>query len=58
MEHNDYVKMYHQVATGTPKNQSRFVTDTDSSNKWDILAQQTADIKNNGHSLDTVHDIP
>ena len=58
MDNNDILKMYGHITAGVPKNQSKYVTDNESSNHWDAISKQVGEIKNNGQSLDMPHDIP
>lgn len=50
--------MYHHLATGVNKGDSKYVTDQESSDKWDSLEKEVNDIKSKGLQLGTVHDIP
>lgn len=52
------VGMYHHIAAGVKKNDSKWVKDKNSSDMWDKLSGEMSEMTNHGIGFDTVHDIP
>ena len=51
------IGMYHHIAAGVNKANSKWVTDKNSSDQWDKLEAEMNEMRNKGIGFDTVHDI-
>jgi len=51
------IGMYHHIAAGVNKKDSKWVTDKNSSDTWDKMAGEMAAMRNKGIGFETVHDI-
>jgi hypothetical protein len=58
MDSEVLIQMYSQIVGGLPKDQSKYVTDDESSKAWDVITEQVAEIVATGSGLDMVNEIP
>jgi hypothetical protein len=50
--------MYAEIVAGTPKDQSRYVVDDESSEMWDKVSEDVARLSAAGIGLEMVNEIP